>query len=154
MLAMMTWLAACGTPAAPEAPVASAPAAAPTPETPPPPPTPAPPAACSLVGSWTATLPAGPQPWNGKTYPGEFKADGTFDAETPMGHRSAAWAFDGSVLTIDHGTGEGRGVCKPADVGHYTLALAPDCNSFTGTLVDDACDGRKNGMNGVMFARK
>lgn len=110
-------------------------------------------AACSVVGKWTGTLPAGPQPWNGKPISGEFKSDGIMDATTPMGTRSVSYAVEGSTLTFTHATAKGPGACGFDDVGHYTAAFGADCNTVEFTKVDDACAGRSNGLIGFTLTR-
>ena len=112
------------------------------------------PTTCTLVGTWTGTFPAGPQPWAGHSYTAKYGADGLLSAESPMGHKVTSYSFDPSgVLTYSNSQDTGRGACTPSDIGHYALTFSADCASFTATIQDEQCVGRRKGMDGVAFKR-
>ena len=144
-------------PAATPAPTATTPppaleATPPASTIPTPPPTAA---ACALVGGWTGTYPAGPQPWAGKTFTGNFGADGVLTAESAMGKKVTHFAFDAGtgVVTLTNSENTGPGSCTPDQTGHYAVTFGGDCNTFSAALKDDPCEGRKKGFEGVTFKR-
>lgn len=155
---MLTFLfLACGQPAAgepPPAPPVAAPVAAPVAPPPVAAPEAPPAAACSVVGTWSGTFPAGPQPWNGKPISGTFGADGKFEAMTPMGTRAVSYSEADGMLTLTNSTTTGPGACKPEDTGTYKIAYGADCATVAFTLVSDSCAGRTKGMDGVTYSRK
>jgi len=119
----------------------------------------APPAggACTFTGGWTGTYPPGPYPFSGTQFEFSMKGDGTGTTHSARADSDFAWKVEGGSFLI-HGTKVekgGRFTCRKEDLGKWSFAFAPDCNSVTMKLQQDPCRGRaKQVENGLTMKRK
>ncbi len=106
-------------------------------------------AVCSIVGTYRLTF-------MGMTVYFRFNADGTWDAAMTftglsMPLASGRYTLSGSRLTFMDTTMTG---CAVGDVGMYTLAWSPGCDSFQLTLISDGCTSRGTALSSSPFVRE
>lgn len=67
----------------------------------------------------------------------------------PLG--GGTYSYANGQLTIEDAPGKSG--CQPGEVGVYSVAFSPNCDSFTLTMISDACMGRGESLDGATFNR-
>jgi hypothetical protein len=95
-------------------------------------------AACSLVGTWTGPVPAGP--FVGGTVTMVIAGDGTYSGVIGTYSWAGTWAVTAGTMTVTDTAGSAA--CPANQVGGYTVTFGSTCNTADFAIVSDTCAGR------------
>lgn len=113
-------------------------------------------AACTFVGQWQGTFPAGPYPFSGQALSVEVRADGSSTWSAAAGFQNLArWQVANGTLSLNNNNPHPSPyACAPADTGQYSMVFAPGCRAVTLSLSQDACRGRTLQLDHLTLTRR
>jgi hypothetical protein len=106
---------------------------------------------CDLQGIWQGTLPGGPAA--GETTNWGFKGDGTSVAG--IGYFAdvfGTWSVDSHTLTLTDTSAVPPEAACPGSAT-YGLTFGNDCHTVVLSAKSDACDGRRQSLDGLAMIR-